>query len=198
MSIKLNQKVIFPESFPAVTAGILLPDEKCLITGHVNGFVVKWNIENNSHKILLDSDSPVRTISCSKDRKIAVGYHSGGLHILGLDDEYNVTLRKPTHNKNHRVWRTLWTSNRNLLITSTYGEITSFSFDTREGWKEDYWSLKGHHNSVFGIDSDDRKYVATGDYRGNVIIWEFGDNRYHIVQRLGVAGNVQDLCWHNG
>lgn len=196
MSDQLIKKVTFPKDFPAVTAGILLPDKKYLITGHVNGFVVKWDVENNHHKVLFRSDSPVRTISCSKDKKIAVGYHSGGLYILGLDEKSEVILGNPTHHKHNRVWRTLWTSNENLLITSTYGEISSFVFNPKGEWKKKYWNLKGHSNSVFGIDFCE-KYLATGDYRGNVLIWQFVDNNFHPIQQLGVAGNVQDLCWHN-
>jgi len=82
-------------------------------------------------------------------------------------------------------------------MTSTYGEITSFEYDPNKGWEEDYCCLKGHGDSVFGIGSTEGKYIATGDYRGNVIIWEFSDKSYKIVQKLGVAGNIQDLCWHN-
>jgi len=198
--VKSNFVVSFPEGFPAVTTGILLLDEHILITGHANGLVVKWDIIDNKYDLLLESDSPVRTISY-KNGKIAVGYHSGGLYVIDLVNGKVTTLREPKHDKYSRIWRTLWLNDEELLITSTYGEITSFKYDFKEArWKENYNSLKGHSHSVFGIDStgnSENKYVATGDYKGNIIVWEFKDNNYKIIQRLGVAGNVQDLCWYN-
>jgi GTPase SAR1 family protein len=197
MDVKLTVKVSFPKDFPPATAGILLLDRNILITGHENGFLVEWNIIDGSYQILLRSDSPVMTISYSGSNRIAVGYHSGGLFVLDLKEKHNVkTVRIPKYSVNSRIWRTTWASTRNLLLTSTYGEITSF-YESGENWIENYMGLKGHSDSVFGIDSINGKYIATGDYKGKIIIWEFADNQYLIVHNVGVVGNIQDVHWHS-
>lgn len=105
------------------------------------------------------------------------------------------TLREPRYTKYWRVWRTLWFAKDNLLMTSTYGEVKSYKFETNEEWEE--IDLMGHSHSVFGIDSINSKYIVTGDYRGNLIIWEFKDDNFETIQMLGVIGTVQDICWYN-
>jgi len=97
-----------------------------LITGHENGFVVKWKIEDSSHQILFKSDSAVTTISFSGNEKIAVGYYSGGLYVIHLEGKDDVvTLRQPKYAVSERIWRTLWPDEENLMIASTYGELTT-------------------------------------------------------------------------
>jgi len=197
MAVKIDNKIIFPTGFPPVTTGILLLERNTLITGHENGFLVKWDMGDGSHQILFESDSAVTTISYSGSNRIAVGYHSGGLYVIELDDGHHVkTLREPKYSTASRVWRTLWPNNENLLLTSTYGEITPFH-ESDEKWEEEYMALKGHYHSVFGISSINGKYIATGDYKGNIIIWEFMEKKYDIVQRLGVVGTIQDIYWHD-
>lgn len=197
MDVKLSTKVSFPKDFPQATTGILLLERNTLITGHENGFLVEWNIIDGSYQILLKSDSPVTTVAYSGSNRIAVGHHSGGLFVLDLNDKTKVeTLRIPKYSVNSRIWRTLWPTDQNLLLTSTYGEITSF-YESGENWIENYMGLKGHSDSVFSIDSINGKYIATGDYKGRIVVWEFGNNQFSIVHRLGVVGNIQDICWHN-
>jgi len=197
MGVKVTPKIVFPKGFPPVTTGVLLLDRNILITGHENGFLVKWNIRDNSYKILLESDSPVTTVSYSGEKRIAVGYHSGGLYVIKLDEGYQAkTLRRPKHTVASRVWRTLWSDTKNLLLTSTYGEITPFC-ESNGKWKEEHMGLKGHDHSVFGIGSINGKYIATGDYKGNIILWEFKDNEYNQIQALGIVGTIQDIYWHN-
>jgi WD40 repeat protein len=197
MGIKTTSVIAFPEDFPPVTTGVLLLDKKLLITGHKNGFLVRWNLENGTYRVLFKSDSPVMTVSFSGEKTIAVGYHSGGLYVIELDDESKVQmLRSPQYSVNSRVWRTLWPDNKNLLLTSTYGELTPFR-ESNGKWKEEFLGLKGHSNSIFGIDCSEGKYIATGDYRGNIIIWKHEDGRYIALQKLPVIGNIQDICWTN-
>lgn len=197
MAVASTPKILFPKDFPPVTTGILLVGKNTLITGHENGFLVKWDLKDSSYIILHESDSPVTTISYSGGKKIAVGYHSGGLYVVELDKDHQIeTLRSPKYSVNSRVWNTLWPNNNNLLLTSTYGEITPF-WESNGKWKEEFMELKGHSHSIFGIGSINGKYIASGDYKGNIIVWEFKDNEYRQVQRLGVVGNIQDIYWHN-
>lgn len=197
MGVEVIPKTVFPKDFPPVTTGVFLPERNLLITGHENGFLVMWNIGNDSYKILLKSDSRVTTVSYSGGKRIVVGYHSGGLYVIELDEDYQIiTLRPPEYSVNSRVWKTAWQDDRNLLLTSTYGEATPFR-ETDGNWKEEYMSLKGHSHSIFGVGSINGKYVATGDYKGNILIWEFKDNEYNQVQRLGIVGNIQDIYWYN-
>lgn len=197
MGIKTTHAITFPKDFPPATTGVLLLDRKLLLTGHKNGFLVKWNLENGNYHILFKSDSPVMSVSFSGENRIAVGYHSGGLYVIELDAESKVkTLRRPQYSVSSRVWRTLWLDNRNLLLTSTYGELTPFH-ESNGKWKEEFSGLKGHSNSIFGIDCFNGEYIASGDYRGNIIIWEHEDGRYTALQNLHVVGNVQDICWND-
>jgi len=196
LGVKLTPKILFPKDFPPATVGIFLKDRNLLITGHHNGFLVEWNLKEGGHEILSKSDSRVTTISFSGDSRIAVGYHSGGLYVIDLDNRDQVaTLRIPKHTTNSRIWRTAWVDKNNLLLTSTYGEVTPF-FESNKTWKENE-ALNGHEHSVFGIGSTNGEYVATGDYQGNIIVWKVKDNEYRQIQRLGVVGTVDGLYWHD-
>lgn len=57
--------------------------------------------------------------------------------------------------------------------------------------------MKGHRDSIFGIGSNNGRYIATGDYKGNMIVWELNGSEYDLVQRLSVVGTIQDICGHN-
>jgi len=196
MGIKPQLKILFPKEFPVATEGVLFLERNILITGHENGFLVKWNLKDGSYKILFKSDSPVTTISQVGQKKIAIGYHSGGFYVIDLDNDTQVEmLREPKYSVNSRIWKSIWIDQSNLLLTSTYGEITPFR-DVNGRWNEEPMGLKGHQNSVFGIDSVDGRLVATGDYRGNLLIWRFENGEYHAIQRLGIVGTIQDICWH--
>jgi GTPase SAR1 family protein len=197
MGVKINNVIAFPKDFPPVTTGVLLLERNMLITGHENGFLVKWDMRDGSYQILFKSDSAVTTISYSGSNRIAIGYYSGGLYVLELDDGHHMkTLREPKYSVNSRVWRALWHNSNNLLLTSTYGEITPFR-ESDGKWEENHMGLKGHFHSVFGIDSISGKYVATGDYKGNILLWEFKNNEFDIVDRVGIVGKIQNICWHD-
>lgn len=196
MSSNLSSVILFPEDFPPVTTGVLLLEQNFLITGHENGFVVKWELETGSHEILFESDSKVTTISYSGEHKIAVGYHSGGLYLIELETKRVVILRKPKYNIESRVWRTNWPTPGNLLLTSTYGELTTFS-EINGVWEENFMALKGHDNSIFAINSINGKYVATGDYTGNILLWGFKDGNYTNFQKIGISGTIEDITWYS-
>jgi len=192
----ITTKFSFPRGFPLATTGVLLEKGKTLITGHDNGFVVNWNLSDKTHKVLLETGSTVMSIADNGEGQIAVGCFSGGLYIIDLAKGKTKTLRPPKYSKNSRVWRTEWVDNKNLLLTSTYGELTPF-LEVNGEWIEDYWGLKAHVHSIFGMDSINGKYVATGDYYGNITIWKFQDNKYYSIQTINVVGTIQDINWYD-
>lgn len=194
---RLIKKVAsFPNDYPQITTGTMF-DDKTLITGHQNGFVVRWDLEKGDPSVIFSSNSPVNAISCL-EKRIAVGYFSGGLYLLEPTDKgfINKELRKPKNTVNSRIWRLAWINSSNLLLTSTYGEISSFRYNSGS-WTESYFALKGHSHSIFGISSINGKYIATGDYLGVVILWKFENEEYRIIQKFGVLGTIQDLFWQN-
>jgi hypothetical protein len=102
----LTDKVIsFPVDFPQMTTGALLNDNT-LITGHQNGFVVMWDLATRRYSIIFQDNSSVTTIACL-DKRIAVGYYSGGLYLLETTDSGIITkkLREPRYSVNSRIWR---------------------------------------------------------------------------------------------
>jgi len=111
----LTEKVVsFPTDFPQMTSGALL-DDKTLITGHQNGFVVMWDLATRRYSIIFQDNSPVTTITCL-DKRIAVGYYSGGLYLLEATDNGVTTkkLREPKYTTNSRIWRLVWVDSKNL------------------------------------------------------------------------------------
>jgi len=193
--IDLNEILAFPKGFSPVTTGVLLLRNNVLITGHENGTVIRWSIQKKDSSRLYDCKSPVRTISCSDGNEIAVGCNSGGLVVIPLDKvEERKILREPTYDKYGRVWRTTWPTKDKLIMTSTYGELRSFDRVASGRWKTG--TMQGHSNSIFAIGSSNGKYLLTGDYRGNILIWEDRDNNFERIQELDISQTVQDVYWH--
>jgi GTPase SAR1 family protein len=192
---KLDDVVVFPKGFPSATTGILLAKEQILITGHENGFVMKWDIKGKTQTKLHDGNSPIRTIAYSGGNEIAIGCDSGALVIMSLDQpEKSETIRKPMYDKFSRVWRAIWVGKDRLIITSTYGEITSYYRISPGMWGSDI--IRGHSDSIFAIASSNGKYLLTGDYRGNMRVWENRNDNFHLLQRLEIQQTVQDACWY--
>jgi len=197
MATTLDEIVAFPENFPPVTTGVLLLRNNVLITGHENGFVIRWDIQQKKkYSELYNCKSPVRTISSSDDNEIAVGCSSGGLVVIPLDKPKEMEIiRKPTYDKYGRVWRTIWSGKDKLIMTSTYGELRSFDRIGPHRWETS--EMQGHSNSIFAIGSSNGKYLLTGDYSGNILIWEDRDNNFEKIQRLNIPQTVQDVHWFN-
>jgi len=57
--------------------------------------------------------------------------------------------------------------------------------------------LQGHSDSVFGIGRSTSSLLATGNYFGNILIWELKDNASTPIQKIKVQGAVEDLAWFN-
>jgi len=194
-SVDLVEVVPFPEGFPSVTAGAFLREENILLSGHENGFVLLWDLKNKKHSKLYECNSPVRAISCSTNKEIAVGCDSGILVLLrpigGTKPEI---LQEASYSKHSRVWRIVWIGKDTLVATSTYGTIKCFTRSTTSGWAVK--NLQGHSNSVFGAASSDGKFLTTADFAGYIILWEHNDGNFSQIQQLNVVGNIQDICWY--
>lgn len=195
MSTPVTQVLKFPEEIPPVTAGALFPDRGLLITGHSNGLVIQWHLKDSSHKVLHDCSSPVETVSVSPKGEVAVGCNSGLLFVFHIEDPTKKTvIQEATYSVHSRVWRSLWASESSLIATSTYGVINVIKRTEGDQWEQ--VPLSGHSDSVFGIDSFNGKYVATGDYKGNILVWEHKEeSEYELVDKHTISRIIEDVAW---
>ncbi len=193
MSNPIVQVVKFPDDFSPITTGALFPDRKLLITGHSNGFVIQWRLKDNSNEVLHDCSSPVETVSVHHKGEVAVGCNSGLLFIFHIDNPTKKTvIQEATYSVHSRVWRLLWASETSLIATSTYGVINVIRRAEGDQWER--VSLSGHSHSVFGVDSFGR-YVATGDYQGNILVWELKEGQYELVDKHSISRIIEDVVW---
>ena len=193
MDIKLEKVVDFPPNMPEITTGILQLQKKLLLTGHDDGSVTKWNLDDGSFKVIFSDLNDVRAISYLNN-KILVGYRSNGLYILNLTKpEDIIVLQKREDSKYRRVWDTTWPDEDKLIMTSTYGSIKLFK--RIEDNKYELFSLQAHEHSVFAIESLNGKYLATGDWSGELIIWKYIDENYKDIQKIHISDTIQDIYW---
>ena len=193
-NIKIEFK--FPEEFPNATTGVFIPENNTLITGHENGYVVKWDTKTQEHEIIHDCKSLVRAVSISNNNNdILVGCISGLLFIFSLSaPNVKTILQESKYNKWSRVWRSIWLDENNIVSTSTYGQL--YHYDRKDlGWE--CVPLLGHSDSIFGIGSQNNKYLATGDYRGKIVVWNLKEETDGMVDTLQVQGTVQGISWIN-
>lgn len=192
----MNSKHIltFPK-FPNVTTGVFLFKENLLVTGHQNGLVIKWNINKRTYDVLYKCPSKIETISGVDDKKIVVGSNAGNLLIIDLENPKNPEIiQEATYSVRSRVWRTLSPKPDSIVMTSTYGIMNLLHREAGDQWKKN--SLSGHSNSVFGLGGYDSNLIASGDYRGTILVWKPEANLYKIVQRLKINQTVEDIAWH--
>lgn len=180
------------EDFPKITVGSLLPHDGVLITGHESGLLLKWDLATRKHSIIRQCESAIETISTSPQKEVAVGCHSGLLFTFHLDapDKVNI-VQEASSSVFSRIWRSTWYSHDTLVTTSTYGKM--------KVWQKlkDEWTsieLSGHRDSIFGLASY-RKFIASGDYRGNILIWESDKEKLREIDRLKTLSNIQGVAW---
>jgi len=182
----------FPKDIPKPSSGVLMVNKNLLITGHENGLVVKWDLNLKSSEILYRFDSEVGTISLSKDNKLAIGSHAGDLIVITFEPSKVIeVIQEATYNKQDRVWRTTWVED-SILTTSTYG-VMNVLRKVEGKWRKE--SLPGHSNSVFALNKLDEKIVASGDYRGNIIIWKQDKGVFNKITELDANGTLQDVTF---
>ena len=191
----LKEVVKFPSEFPQVSTGVLLLSEGVLITGHDNGFVALWNITDEKRKVVYECASPVETISVSPNKTIAVGCRSGLLLVFRSSANPAIQiLQKATNNVYDRVWRTFWNNDDELVVTSTYGVIRVLRKDDSK-WIQ--IPLQHHVDSVFGVGGLPELRLTSGDYKGNIAVWNFEDSMYNHVFSAKVSSTVEGIAWRN-
>jgi len=193
MPINIEHLISFSE-FPNVTAGFFVPKKNLLVTGHENGLVLNWNVARKEYKVLFKCGTKIETVSYSGGKEIAVGTSAGDLVVLDLEKpEKPDVIQEATHDVHSRVWRTLWAREDSLIATSTYGVMNQYRK------KAGVWEkipLPGHSNSVFGLNSLGGKLLASGDYLGYILIWDFQDGQFRqIADHLKVNRAVEDIAW---
>ena len=193
MGVKIHQEFVFPDEFPKTTTGVFLYDQKILITGHENGYLMKWNLENGKKERLHECCSKIETISVSPSTEILVGCNSGLFFSFPLSSPNEKTiLQESEHSKLSRVWRSIWPTEKNILQTSTYGGFYHYIKENSHWTKV---PLGGHNDSIFAVGNQNGKLVATGDYHGLIIVWEFNEGKYQSVGRLRINGKVEGISW---
>ncbi|HKU50733.1 MAG TPA: hypothetical protein VJP79_12340 [Nitrososphaera sp.] len=186
--------IAFPKEFPPVRVGTLLLDQNILITGHANGFVVKWDIPSGEFAILFKCGSPVETISKSQANEIAVGCNSGLLFTFPVSNPTEQTvLQEAQYTKASRVWRSTWVSRDSLFVSSTYGVLNVFQ---RQGGEWQSYQLSGHSDSIFGVDGSNDTLVASGDWSGKIVIRQYVDGNYQHLDNVKIPATVEGISWH--
>lgn len=192
MSEQLEKNFTFPDEFPPITTGLLL-DDGIIITGHYNGFVVKWKIGSTKYDILHDCGDKVETLSKSPTNQILVGCNSGFLFHFDLNNPTDkIIIQKGTNTISSRIWRSVWPTDDTILTTFTYGGLNLFN-KTDSKWNNEL--LSGHYHSIFGITNKNDRYVVSGDYKGKIIIWEKHDDGYKSIDEVNIQGSVEDISW---
>jgi hypothetical protein len=193
MTTAIDNVLEFPEEFPLITAGILFPDKELLITGHTNGYVVKWNLKNTNYEILFECGSNVETLSKSPNNEIAVGCNSGFLFTFTFNDLIQNKIQEATYTKASRIWRTKWISQNSLLVASTYGVLNLFERNSEGKWET--LSIHGHNDSIFGLDSLDGNLIVSGDYFGKILIHQYKEGQYNELDQLKIQGSVEAISF---
>lgn len=194
MPVEFKHILTFSE-MPNATSGVFLPERNMLLTGHENGMVVRWDLSKKTHAVLLRCPSKIETISCSDEGRIVVGSNAGDLLVIDLEDSHEIyPIQKGTFDVHSRVWRTLWPRKEDLIVTSTYGVVNVLHNSGNNVWER--IPLSGHSDSVFGLGGLDDKLIASGDYRGKLLIWEREQGQFKRVQTLHTNRAVEDIAWH--
>jgi GTPase SAR1 family protein len=194
MSIHSDTLLSFPEDFPSAKACVFFAEDRLLVTGHDNGYVVKWDLRSGDYEILHDCSSAVEAISKSHDNEVAVGCNSGLLFTFTLGDPKKKNLiREADYSVFSRIWRLIWASRDSLLVASTYGVFNLFT-KSALGWILS--QLDGHSDSIFGLDGSNDKLVVSGDWSGKIIIRRYIDGQYDTQGLVNIQAVVQGISCH--
>ena len=187
--------ISLPEGFPKVSTGILLDKEKVLVTGHENGYVAVWNFGSNDPKIILRGSSNVNALLKTENDELLVGCYLGDLFRLSIPSFRLIEKIFPaTVSKFDRIFRLGQTSNQSVVYTSTYGRLSILEKMGTE-WRKLPDNIRGHSNAVFSLAKYEDNLFATGDYRGNILIWEINGKELVRKDRLGISSYVSGLSF---
>lgn len=184
----------FPKDIPPIKSSSLLNNNNIIVTGHEGGFLALWKIDHEEPIKKFNLRSEIECITVSSENKILVGCNSGDIYLLDQAHNYEYTLiRKGDRDKFSRIWRLKWIDNNSFIATSTFGNILNFKQTDKGFWKSK--QLVAHSNSVFGLDFQEG-YLATGDYRGLIVIWKMSDEEFTEIGRIRTIGTIQDIKWN--
>lgn len=158
-----------PTGFPPISAAALLPDGT-IITGHKNGYVARWKQGTSAPEILVRASSEVHSVEAGAE-DVYVGCSGGDLYWVAKTGAVE-TVISPTGSKYGRVFRLLELRRGVIAYTSTYGVVKVLHRTSSGEWMPR--QLNGHSDAVFAIASSPNGLVATGDYRGTIILWREG------------------------
>ena len=184
----------FPDKIPQITSAALLANNNIVITGHKNGYLAVWKMDREEPIIRFNLESVVECISVSPEKKILIGCNSGDIYYLDPELDYKILrLRKGGRDKFSRVWRLKWINNVSFVATSTFGNVLHYRKLNEGKWESE--QLLAHSNSIFGLDFKDG-YLATGHYRGLIVIWKETDGKFNLTGRVRTIGTIQDIKWN--
>ncbi len=135
MTLSLNKIKNLRITGSPITTGSLILENNILVTGHENGVVVSWNIENNERHILYTCSSAITTINSSKKNELIIGSQDGHIVLLKLNGDYEV-LQTATYNTGHMTCKSQWLNENSFIASSNYGEIFVFLRDAQSKWSK--------------------------------------------------------------
>jgi len=192
MKVELTTLLKFPKESSVVTTGVFFHKKGILITGHENGVVALWALsEGASFRILYDCHSRIDTISSSPKGELVVGSHQGEIVVLSPDGKSTV-VESARYGVKLRIWASVWLNENSFAVGSTYGEVKLFVRKDNQWTKE---KLSGHSDSVFGMGRSLNGLLTTGDYFGNILVWEPKGAGYIVQQKMKIQGTVEDISW---
>lgn len=184
----------FPSDFPEATRGRLTPDASHLLTGHSNGFVVEWDLKARRSKRLFEGTSSVRALTEAEDGSIFVGFHSGALAFVPGDRQAKAVELLPASGETRdRVWSCTALDSTHVLVGSTYGRLRLVS-KKKGGWSS-VEVVNPHPDSIFAISPIENGLVATADWGGRIIIWQWSEEKLTLLARTNAPACVEALCW---
>ncbi len=184
-----------PTGFSDISSGTLLPDGKTLVTGHDNGYVVRWGKGASDPDVLLRSSSRVNAVACSEEGSLFVGSDAGDFYYLKVAEaDRAYQIRPPSNSKAARIGRISAIAPNSALVTFHYGTIRLFEL-IGENWNST--KLRGHSHTATSVASSGGHLLATGDYRGNIVLWERPSKEFCISQRLLIDSGVRGLTFLN-
>lgn len=194
MGKNVTEVFTLPDKFSKIFTGLFLNDSNEIVTGHLNGYVSHWRKDKSEPEILLRTNSQINTIVQSTEGDLFVGCNAGDLYRLyGHEFSQVECIIPPTNTKFTRIFRLFPFSNSNILYTSTYGEVTMLSKE------DDKWTRKnviqGHRNAVFSMARWKDNLFATGDYKGNIIIWKMNGSDFKLEDRVVIDSYVSGLSF---
>ena len=171
-----------------VNTGILT--HKYLFTGHDNGQVIAWNAKSLNPKLVCNLIRTVRNMREFKG-KLIVGGDSGFLKVISIQNLDEVVSIKKNLGT---IWRIVWIDEDHIVYGGKYGSL-KFLENSNGVWNSK--DLIGHKHSIFGLDCFNSKYLASGDYSGKIIIWEYNNGILNKKQDLDILDGIQGIFWRD-